>query len=430
MIAVEKFGSNFMGALSYNLKKLEHPDKEKKAVLLASSFSSLSPAIIRKEIDLIKNLRPALKKHVWHTSLNFSMDENPSNLTNENLLEIGFDYMSAMGYDDNQYLIVRHHDAEHPHIHLLVNRIRYDGGVVSDSNNFRRSQTVLRRLEQQYNLISLDQPNNRATLSNDQHNDITANRDTSITAELDNYRSGGQDNQVTKRALTKNEIEKTLRTGVPSDKSLLQAMLEPMIYGRRLALQEFIARCHRAGISLLFNQASTGRVSGITYFINDFKIKGQSLGNRFKWAEIIKYIDYEQDRDSKAISAANDGAKAKYGEAGERSTHKLHQTGGRTAVAFANNGTDAKERYDQRQVSTGNIRRSADDQATSFPIGRESVHSGEMAEQNKDSNERIDDNSYSDTDIHSYPGIEIADDVDDEAIHGRNRQRKARTNRR
>ncbi|MBD1394629.1 hypothetical protein [Mucilaginibacter glaciei] len=61
-------------------------------------------------------------------------------------------------------------------------------------------------------------------------------------------------------------------------------MLEPIIYERKLTLQEFISRSEQAGISLLFNQASTGRISGITYFINDFKIKGQALGNRFKWA--------------------------------------------------------------------------------------------------------------------------------------------------
>lgn len=118
MIAVEKFGSNFSGALGYNLKKLNHPDIKQVAEVLATSFSSLSPGIINKEVELIRQLRPALGKYVWHTSLNFSNDEKPSNLTNSELLDIAFDYMKSMGYDDNQYLIVRHHDAEHPHVHL------------------------------------------------------------------------------------------------------------------------------------------------------------------------------------------------------------------------------------------------------------------------------------------------------------------------
>jgi hypothetical protein len=60
MIAVEKFGSNFMGALGYNLKKVNHPDKTQRAELLATSFSSLSQDLIKKEVELIRRQRPAL----------------------------------------------------------------------------------------------------------------------------------------------------------------------------------------------------------------------------------------------------------------------------------------------------------------------------------------------------------------------------------
>ena len=70
----------------------------------------------------------------------------------------------------------------------------------------------------------------------------------------------------------------------------------------------------QAGVQVLFNQASTGRVSGITYLMDDFKAKGQALGNRFKWANIIKTLDYEQTRDSKEISQANSRARAQRGE--------------------------------------------------------------------------------------------------------------------
>lgn len=143
-----------MGALVYNIKKMDYPDSRQRAELLATSFSSLSPEMIKKEVELIRELRPALSKYVWHTSLNFSVDERADRLTNENLLEMALEYMKAMGYEDNQYLIVRHHDADHPHVHLLVNRITYDGKVVSDSNNFYKSQAALRRLEKQYNLIT------------------------------------------------------------------------------------------------------------------------------------------------------------------------------------------------------------------------------------------------------------------------------------
>ncbi|MBD1362629.1 relaxase/mobilization nuclease domain-containing protein [Mucilaginibacter sp. ZT4R22] len=52
-----------------------------------------------------------------------------------------------MGFTDNQYMIFRHHDAGHPHIHLMVNRITFDGNVISDSNYVKRSEALLRKLE-------------------------------------------------------------------------------------------------------------------------------------------------------------------------------------------------------------------------------------------------------------------------------------------
>ena len=54
-----------------------------------------------------------------------------------------------------KYIMFRHEDAGHPHFHILVNRIGYDGSVVSDSNDYARSEKVLRDLERKYNLTQV-----------------------------------------------------------------------------------------------------------------------------------------------------------------------------------------------------------------------------------------------------------------------------------
>jgi hypothetical protein len=59
---------------------------------------------------------------------------------------------SRHGLDDNQYLITRHTDTEHEHIHLLVNRIRLDGEVASDSHDYRRHEVLMREIERDYSL--------------------------------------------------------------------------------------------------------------------------------------------------------------------------------------------------------------------------------------------------------------------------------------
>jgi hypothetical protein len=169
---------------------------------------------------------------------------------------------------------------------------------------------------------------------------------------------------------------------------------------------------------------------------NDFKIKGQALGNRFKWAELIKYIDYEQDRDSKAIGLANHSTKAKYGEytAGTGKAGEEQSTNGRRAnITDSNARTDASERNSQYEIPQGDERQPATGLTTDYGSGEPSGHSaGSYKEMEEYSFIDTDSNGSADTDLQSYPGIEIADDIDDEAIHGRNRhkQRKARTNRR
>src|SRR3569833_2763002 len=97
-----------MSALSYNIKKLRNADPNKRAELHATNFSSLQANDIKREVEWIRQLRPNLNRYVYHTSLNFSNEEAGS-LTNEKLLAISHDYLQALGYTNNQYLIFRHY---------------------------------------------------------------------------------------------------------------------------------------------------------------------------------------------------------------------------------------------------------------------------------------------------------------------------------
>jgi hypothetical protein len=487
MIADQKIGKSFMGALDYNMRKLNEVRSGKRAELLASNFSSLDIDIIRDEVKWVRSLRPNLNRYVYHTSLNF-LNEELSNLDNDKLLAIAQDYMRAMGFDNNQFIIFRHYDAGHPHIHLLANRIRFDGSVVSDSNNFKRSEAIVRDIESRYNLIPVEQSNyvtldhsnhvkvgqyNRVTgdqysgtsldsnnkvnigsydisieqgnpipvergtsisveqrnhipveLSNgvsaNQGNNVPAERSSSISVERCNEVTAGQPNHITRyqrnpsqrRAPKKNEIEMVLRTGKPSGKMLLQEKLSLILQTPKLSMQDFVQQCALNDIYLLFNQASTGRISGITYFSGSFKAKGQALGNHFKWAEIIKKLDYEQDRDGQAISQANGRTREHYGD-----------------FTKAEGGyTPARSRKANVESVSGERDHPADGRGYETATGA----AGGTADQNRrkaapdlDVNPVYgsgsgDRSNYTDHDLE----ITIGDDIDDEAILGRNRRRQ------
>jgi hypothetical protein len=87
---------------------------------------------------------------------------------------------------------------------------------------------------------------------------------------------------------------------------VLQVLIKDVIvFGKKLSCSEFIQALESKGINLLFNQASTGFVSGISYSYEGMIITGAKLGNDYKWASIKNTIDYEQERDRAAIHQAN-----------------------------------------------------------------------------------------------------------------------------
>lgn len=375
MIAIQKIGKSFLGALNYNFRKLYHPDPAQRAEVLDTNFTALNAKLIRKELSLVKSLRPNLGLYVYHTSLNFSKDDQ---LDNDKLLAIAHDYLAESGYTNNQYIIFRHHDADHPHIHLLVNRITFDGDVVSDSNNYKKSEAILRKLEDRYNLIAVEQSNPRAS-ERGSYIATALDSDSAITPQRGSYITTEQSSGISQRPATKEELEMVMRTGKPSEKMLLQELMKKMLNQKNIGIKELIRQGEQFGIRFLFNQASTGRVTGITYFHNGFKVKGQALGNSFKWAELIKKVDYEQVRDSKAISEANDRTTAKYG----KHTAKGKQRGDGSSLV---SGDDSKDLSTFSEPGTTNY---GVDEPNEQP-GRENGHDTERPLETGQDADRLD----------------------------------------
>lgn len=262
MTADQVKGKGFRGALRYNLQKVDHGV----AKILDMSFTSGKEHSIMQEVALVRMLRPNLQKYFYHTSLNFPPNEN---LGDEQMNILANEYLNNMGFDQHQYAIFRHFDADHPHLHILVNRIGYDGQVISDSKDYQRSEQVLRKLEKQHGLT-----------------EVIASR------------------QAKERAMTKNELEMMKRTDEPSVKMKLQILIKNVLSQKPDAVQ-FIQALEAQGFNVLFNQASTGFVSGISYGFEGMQFKGAHLGNAYKWQAIKNAISYEQERDRTAIHQAN-----------------------------------------------------------------------------------------------------------------------------
>ena len=137
-------GANFRGVVNYVLQK---PDAEPLG----------SRGLRNDSIDhIVESFRTQaslylIAKPVAHISLDFSVQDK-ERLTNEMMLQIADEYLRRMGYGNTQVLIVRHHDREHPHLHLVLNRIDGNGKRITDKNERVRNAKVCRELSDKYGL--------------------------------------------------------------------------------------------------------------------------------------------------------------------------------------------------------------------------------------------------------------------------------------
>lgn len=96
-------------------------------------------------------LNPKLSKCVGHIPLAFSPDDK-ERMTDQFMERLAKEYMKAMGIENTQYLIVRHNNTDHPHCHIVFNRVDNDGKTISDRNDRYRNEKVCKLLKDKYNL--------------------------------------------------------------------------------------------------------------------------------------------------------------------------------------------------------------------------------------------------------------------------------------
>ena len=152
MIAKISATENLGGALGYNFKKVE---KGEANILLAAELYqskegryTMEDVLADMEALIPKNCRT--KKTVFHCSLNPHPDEK---LSDERLTQIAKEYMEALGYGNQPYIVFKHNDIAREHIHIVSLRIDGEGKKINDKFEKRRSKQITDALERKYSLI-------------------------------------------------------------------------------------------------------------------------------------------------------------------------------------------------------------------------------------------------------------------------------------
>ena len=155
----------------------------------------------------------------------------------------------------------------HEHIHIAASRIQLDGTTVSDSWDDRRSEAVIRKLEQEYNLQSV-QP----SWEKDKHSPTTGER------------------------------RHIARTGEESVRVKLQRSLDQATHDHP-TMPELIEREQQQGINVRVGYTRTGIVKGISYQLDGVAFSGTHLGKAYTFPGLQKHrgVNYSPKRDDKRI---------------------------------------------------------------------------------------------------------------------------------
>ena len=152
MIAKISATENLGGALGYNFKKVE---KGEASVLLAAELYQSNDGNYTME-DVLADMQALIpkkcrtKKMVFHCSLNPHPDEK---LSDETLTQIAKEYMEALGYGNQPYIVFKHSDIAREHIHIVSLRVDCRGRKINDKFEKRRSKKITDALERKYGLI-------------------------------------------------------------------------------------------------------------------------------------------------------------------------------------------------------------------------------------------------------------------------------------
>lgn len=256
MIGKQVKGTGFRGCLNYVLGK-------KGAYIIGGTMCGQTPEALATEFAITRQLKPRLKMAVFHATLSVAPTEKlDSDAENDRRwCAIADDYMKAMGFDQNQYVVVKHTDTQHDHIHIVGSRIRFDGQVVDDSWDYYKSQAAIRTLEAQYNLQQIAPS-------------WDCEKRSQTTGEYRKHRSGGN---------------KSVRVQ-------LQALIDECAEDNP-TMPELIERLQEKGTEVQVRLTRTGCIKGISYQLNGVPFSGTGLGKAYTFKGLQKYrgVSYEPD---------------------------------------------------------------------------------------------------------------------------------------
>ena len=155
MVARIKRTQSLSRSLNYNEKKVQTGAAE--CIHAANYPKDLEALNFYDKLHRLEH-QAALNERVIANSVHISLNFHESDrLNKEKLCAIAETYMQGIGFENEPYLVYQHHDAAHPHIHIVTTNIQRDGSKIEMQNIGRnQSEKARKRIEEKFKLIKAE----------------------------------------------------------------------------------------------------------------------------------------------------------------------------------------------------------------------------------------------------------------------------------
>jgi len=245
MIGKVMTGRSFSGCVRYVVQK------QGARVLEAEGIRTDSVPAMVADFRLQRQLNPELGKAVGHIALSWSAQDRPK-LSDQVKAERAREYLEKMQIRDTQYLIVEHRDREHPHLHIVYNRVNYRGKTITDKLQRRRNAQVCREMTERHGY----------------------------------YLAPG-----------KGQVNRQQLTGADKAKYALHEAISTAL-GKARDWQELEALLQQKGITIHYKyRSSTEQVQGISFRQGELSFKGSAISRNFSYSGISKQLERNRQQE-------------------------------------------------------------------------------------------------------------------------------------
>ena len=288
-------GGGFRGVIEYALQE------SKGASIVGGTMTSTTPRALAAEFAISRQQRSEVERPVWHCSLSLPEADQ---LDDQGWHAVATDFVAEMGMADHQYIVVRHADTEHDHVHIIASRVGLDASVWYGRWEARQVIEATQRLEIRHGLTT--------------------------TPGLDATRE--------RKAPTQNETEQADRIGATPVRQRLQRLIDAAIAGGP-SVTALCERLEFEGVEVKANIASTGKLNGLSFSLDGVAFKGSQLGKGYTWSQLQKKgVTYEPDTEYGALSGRGNSASRRADQEHSAATGGADEGSGAVADADAGVG--------------------------------------------------------------------------------------------